>query len=195
MDATLIPVPKQRNTREENPTLKQGEVPVEWQEPPHKRAQTDVNARWTKQNGTSHDGDKTHISNDVGFKFMRRYTVTAASVHDSQGLGQLLDADNRGDGLWAARAYLSGLIVDVLKLIGFEPHINERAYRRRQNLYAKTKTALQRTLNVQRIIHNWVRPHWGLGGKVTPAMAMGFISRPVTMHELLNSRGFKALPL
>ena len=69
------------------------------------------------------------------------------------------------------------------------------AYRRRQNLYAKVKTALQRTLDVQRLIHNWVRPHWGLGSKVTPAMAMGFISRPITMHELLNSRGFQSLPL
>jgi hypothetical protein len=69
------------------------------------------------------------------------------------------------------------------------------AYRRRQNLYAKTKTALQRTLDVQRIIHNWVRPHWGLGGKVTPAMAMGFVPRPLTMHEILNSRCFEALLL
>lgn len=69
------------------------------------------------------------------------------------------------------------------------------AYRRRQNLYAKTKTALQRTLDMQRMIHNWVRPHWGLEGKVTPAMAIGFISRPVTMHELLNSRGFESLLL
>jgi IS5 family transposase len=133
-------VPKQRNTREENPTLKQGEVPVEWQETPHQRAQTEVDARWSKQNGTSHDGDKNHISSDVGFKFMRRYTVTAASVHDSQGLGQLLDADNRGDGLWADRADLSGLIVDGLKLIGFEPPIQERAYRHRP-LSEEQKTA------------------------------------------------------
>ena len=69
------------------------------------------------------------------------------------------------------------------------------AYRRRQNLYAKVKTALQCTLDVQRLIHNWVRPHWGLGNQVTPAMAMGFLSRPLTTHELLNSRGFQSLPL
>lgn len=69
------------------------------------------------------------------------------------------------------------------------------AYRRRQNLYAKAQTALQRTLDVQRLIHNWVRPHWGLGRKVTPAVAMGFISRPITMRELINSRGFQFLQL
>ena len=45
------------------------------------------------------------------------------------------------------------------------------AYRRRQNLYAKTTAGLQRSLDVQRLIHNWVRPHWGLGVKTTPALA------------------------
>jgi hypothetical protein len=48
-------------------------------------------------------------------------------------------------------------------------------YRRRQNLYAKAVTRLQRVLNMQRMIHNWVRPHWGLGKQETPAMAMGYI--------------------
>ena len=33
------------------------------------------------------------------------------------------------------------------------------AYRRRQNLYAKRVEGLQRTLDVQQLIHNWVRPH------------------------------------
>jgi hypothetical protein len=50
---------------------------------------------------------------------------------------------------------------------------------------------LQRVLNMQRIIHNWVKPHWGLGKQETPAMAMGYINRPVTMLELLTTRGFK----
>ena len=39
--------------------------------------------------------------------------------------------DNSGDGLWADSAYLSVLIVEVLMLMGFEPHLNERAYRNR----------------------------------------------------------------
>ncbi|AFY91869.1 hypothetical protein Cha6605_0590 [Chamaesiphon minutus PCC 6605] len=48
------------------------------------------------------------------------------------------------------------------------------AYRRRQNLYAKLVEGLQRVLDVQRLIHNWVKPHWGLGKCFTPAMAMGY---------------------
>lgn len=67
------------------------------------------------------------------------------------------------------------------------------AYRRRQNLYAKKVQALQRVLDVQRLIHNWVRPHWGLGGKTTPAMAIGYCNRPISTHELLTTRGLSSI--
>ncbi len=65
-------------------------------------------------------------------------------------------------------------------------------YRRRQNHYAKVLEGLQRALNVQRrLLHNWVRPHWGLGNNTTPAMAMGFMERPIEIVEILTSRGFQ----
>ena len=67
------------------------------------------------------------------------------------------------------------------------------AYRRRQNFYAKRVEGLQRVLDVQRLVHNWVRPHGGLGKNRTPAMAMGFCSRPVSMDEILTNRGFHCL--
>jgi hypothetical protein len=65
--------------------------------------------------------------------------------------------------------------------------------RRRQNLYAKRVEALQRVLDVQRLVHNWVPPHWGLAKGTTPAMAMGFCNRPVSMHELLTLRAFSSI--
>lgn len=65
------------------------------------------------------------------------------------------------------------------------------AYRRRQNLYAKRVQGLQRALNVQRLIHNWVRPHWGLGQKTTPAMLMSYCARPLSTRELLTLQGFQ----
>ena len=43
------------------------------------------------------------------------------------------------------------------------------AYRRRQNLYAKRVEGLQRVLDIQRLVHNWVRSHWGLEKNTTPA--------------------------
>jgi hypothetical protein len=67
------------------------------------------------------------------------------------------------------------------------------AYRRRQNLYVKCVEGLQRVLDVQRLVHNWVRPHCGLAKNTTPAMVMGYIKRPVSMLELLTLRGFSSL--
>jgi hypothetical protein len=69
------------------------------------------------------------------------------------------------------------------------------AYRRRQNLYAKELDCLQRVLDVHRLVHNWVRPHWGLGKHQTPAMAIGYYHRPISMTELLNVQGFDFLIL
>jgi hypothetical protein len=60
----------------------------------------------------------------------------------------------------------------------------------RQNLYAKCRDGLQRILDVQRMIHPWTRPHWGLGKKTTPAMAMGYCNRSISTLELFTVRGF-----
>jgi len=67
------------------------------------------------------------------------------------------------------------------------------AYRRRQNHYAKTVDGLERAITAQRLIHNWVRPHWSLQRQTTPAMAMGFCDRPIPMEEFLTLRGFAAI--
>ena len=86
VDATLVPVPKQRNSQEENQQLAQGEIPQSWQEKPHRLSQKDLDARWTKKNGQSHFGYKNHISIDGEYGFIRRYEVTDAAVHDSRGV-------------------------------------------------------------------------------------------------------------
>ena len=53
VDATIVPVPKQRNSHEENATVKRGETPVEWEQKPAKNGQKDKDARWTKKHGKS----------------------------------------------------------------------------------------------------------------------------------------------
>lgn len=67
-----------------------------------------------------------------------------------------------------------------------------RAFRRRQNLYAKTPSGLDRALSVQRLIHNWVRPRWS--SSQTPAMEIGFASRAVSVGQMLSMRSFRDLP-
>ena len=59
VDAILVPVSKQRNSLDDNDTIKAGKVPEDWQDKPHKLSQKDVDARWTKKNGTFTTGIKT----------------------------------------------------------------------------------------------------------------------------------------
>jgi len=94
IDATLIPVPKQHNSNDENEQIKQKELPQAWQDKPHKRSQKDTDARWRQKVGKSYFGYKDHICIDAKYGLSRRYAVTDASVHDSQVLGQLFDEDN-----------------------------------------------------------------------------------------------------
>ncbi len=65
------------------------------------------------------------------------------------------------------------------------------AYRRRQNLYSKKVQGLNRAITIQRLIHNWVKPHFSLGKNITPAMAIGYINRPIAMEEMLNWRNWQ----
>src|SRR3982074_515577 len=53
VDATIVPVPKQRNSRDENETVKAGQTPAEWKKEPAKLHQKDLDARWTKKHGKS----------------------------------------------------------------------------------------------------------------------------------------------
>ena len=54
---------------------------------------------------------------------------------------------------------------------------------------------LQRDLNVHSLLQNWVRPHWGLSNKATPAMMMGYCDRPFSTHELLTIQDFHHITL
>lgn len=83
VDSTFVDAPRQRNTREENAAIKAGEIPEGWEDNPHKAAQKDTDARWAKKNNETHYGYKNHIKVDADSKIIEDYSVTPASVHDS----------------------------------------------------------------------------------------------------------------
>jgi transposase len=66
IDATIVSVPKQRNTKEENEAIKAGKTPEGWEKQPAKNAQKDKDARWTKRNDESFYGYKNHLGVDKG---------------------------------------------------------------------------------------------------------------------------------
>jgi transposase, IS5 family len=64
VDATIVPVPTQHNSRDENEAVKAGRIPQKWQNKPAKLRQKDRDARWTKRHGRSFFGYKNHVNAD-----------------------------------------------------------------------------------------------------------------------------------
>ena len=90
VDATFVEVARRRNSREDNATIKAGGFPERWKDQPQKARQKDVDARWTKKNGERYYGYKNHVKVDTRSKLIEDFTVTAASVHDSNALEELI---------------------------------------------------------------------------------------------------------
>ena len=105
LDASIVPVPRNHNRREENETIKAGDVPEEWKDKPAKMSQKDIDAHWTKKHGKSYFGYKNHVNIDCKHKFVRRYHVTNAAAHDSQAVDDLLMKGNTSRDVWADAAY------------------------------------------------------------------------------------------
>jgi IS5 family transposase len=129
IDASFVEVPRQRNSRDENEEITQGKTPEAWLDNPSKLSQKDLDARRTKKNDTTFYGYKNHVNVDVKGKLIRGYSVTPASVHDSQELENILDNDNTGSGIWADSAYRSEETEKILKKRNLKSHVHRKAYR------------------------------------------------------------------
>jgi transposase, IS5 family len=151
VDASFVDVPRQRNTREENATLKGGGTPAAWATQPAKQRQKDVDARWTKKNAEVHYGYKNHVKADVKSKWIERYAVTDASVHDSQRLEPLVEPT---DGqVYADSAYRSAEAEAMLEQQQVASRIHERAYRNRPLSDEQKESTRQKSKVRARIEH------------------------------------------
>ncbi len=114
VDASFVEVPKQRNTRAENQTIKEGAVPQQLQNNPHKLAQKDVDTKWTKKNNIPYYGYKNHTMCDEKSKLITGYSVTSAAVHDSQPTEALLTPEDEQQPFFADSAYIGGVLNKTL---------------------------------------------------------------------------------
>lgn len=114
VDASLVQAPVQRNKREEADIVKEGTMPLAWK--PHKRAQKDVDARWTKKHDMSY----------FGYKLMRKIAVTHAAVADTTVFEPLLDRANSSRDVYADRGYPTAEREAKLKQDGWRVHIQRK---------------------------------------------------------------------
>ena len=129
VDASFVEVPRQRNSRKENESIKNEEIPEKWKDNPNKMCQKDVNARWVKKHGVNHFGYKNHIKVDRKSKLIRTYETTDASVHDSQVLGKLIDKNDSHHEFYGDSAYSGEPIRNILKKHQIRCRIHKKGYR------------------------------------------------------------------
>lgn len=142
VDATFVTAPKRHTTKKDNEHLKRGEeledLPAKTAQRLEKgtikaednvTAQIDMDARWTKKNQESFFGYKDHVKCDSDSKIITKFSVTDASVHDSQEFVNLIDAqdnDVKADSGYVGEQYREAILNQYphIKL-----HICARPYR------------------------------------------------------------------
>jgi len=172
VDATIVPVPKQCNSRDDNDSVKAGETPAEWQKKPAKLRQKDRDARWTKKHDRSFFGYKNHVNADAKHKLIRRYEVTDAAVHDSQALDALLSKGNTSADVFGDSAYRSAETETKLKAQGYRSRIHARATRCRPLSNAKQEANRKKSRLRARVEHVFGTQQTSPGGRMVRTIGM-----------------------
>src|SRR6266545_1844642 len=150
IDASIVPVPTQRNSRDENAELQAGRTP----------------AAWKQKHGRSFFGYKNHVNADAKHKLIRHYAVTDAAVHDSRELDGLLDTGNTCNDVFADSAYRSTKIEGRLRASGFKSRIHRRATRNHPLSNAQLKANRKRSKIRARIEHVFGAQESSPGGRI-----------------------------
>jgi transposase, IS5 family len=184
VDATIVPVPKQRNSREENDAVKIGKTPEEWEKDPAKNRQKDKDARWTKKHGKSFFGYKNHVNADARHKLIRQYDVTDASVHDSQKFDGLLNQANTSSDVYADSAYRSGETEAKLSLRGLRSRIHHRANRNHPLSQAQENANRQKSKVRARIEHVFGAQQTSPGGRIVRTIGIARAKVKIGLQNL-----------
>jgi IS5 family transposase len=131
VDASIVEVPLQRNSRDENKNLKEGNIPEDWKE--NKLRQKDTDAKWTRKDNRNFFGYKNHIKADSKTKLITGYLATPANVNDGKVIGDLLTRkEDGGQPLYADSAYRSEAIEKMCREKNIVSHIQQQGYRHKK---------------------------------------------------------------
>ena len=172
VDASIVPVPAQRNSRDENNQLRTGRTPAGWKQKPAKLRQKDRDARWTKKHGRSFFGYKNHVNADAKHNLIRNYVVSDAAVHDSQELDGLLDKGNTCNDVFADSAYRSTKIEAQLRASGYKSRIHRRGRRNHPLSSAQERANHAKSRIRARIEHVFGAQQSAPGGRIVRTIGM-----------------------
>jgi IS5 family transposase len=197
VDASFVTVPKRHTTKEDDEHLKNGEALEDLPTRMEKRlekgeikdsknvtAQIDTDARWTKKNSESFFGYKDHVKCDSDSKIITDFSVTDASVHDSQefvGLIDEKDKDVKADSGYVGENFRSEILE---KYPHIDLHICARAYRNTpltDDEKAKNKVIAHTRARVEHIFGYMTRFMAGITSRVH---GLARVERDITAKNL-----------
>lgn len=127
VDATILEVPRQRNSREENKKIKDGMSPGEWSE--NKARQKDTDASWTVKHDKKYFGYKDHIVIDKGSKLITDFEVTPANISDLEIGEELVEGIYKGEEFYADRGYPSQAMSEKMQSNGIIDKVMKKGAR------------------------------------------------------------------
>ena len=155
IDASFTIAPRQRNTREENKVIKEGKGDELWNNNQHKKCHKDIDAKWTKKNNETYYGYKNHAKVGNKGKFINKYVVTDASVHDSQAINDLLDEEDKGQDLYADIAYTGEEQEKVIAKYEMNNKVHEKGYRNKPLTEQQKKNNTEKSKIRVRVEHEF----------------------------------------
>src|SRR5712671_765859 len=137
---------------------------------------------------------RTISASTARHKFVRRYVVSDASVHDSQKFEDVLDTSNTASDVWADSAYRSDEIEEKLAARGLKSRIHRRAYRNRKLSEAQRAANTTRSKVRARVEHVFGDQKNGMGTGIVRTIGIVRARCKIGMTNLVyNMRRFVCL--
>lgn len=161
IDSSFTNVPIQRNTRDENKVIKDGNGDQLWNDHPAKKRQKDIDSRWTQKGGHRYYGYKLHIAVCCLTKLITSMLTTAACVHDSQVIAPLVREEDHGKSLYADSAYSGKKQIDEIKQLNLKPAVCEKGKRNTPLTDEQKKNNREKSKTRARVEHVFAQiAHW-----------------------------------
>ena len=161
IDSSFTNVPIQRNTRDENKVIKDGNGDQLWNDQPAKKRQKDIDSRWTQKGGHRYYGYKLHIAICCLTKLITSMLTTAACVHDSQVIAPLVREEDHGKSLYADSAYSGKKQIDEIKQLNLKPAVCEKGKRNTPLTDEQKKNNREKSKTRARVEHVFAQiAHW-----------------------------------
>lgn len=189
IDSSFVEAPRQRNTREENQMIKDGNGSTLWADQPNKKRQKDIDASWTKKRDETHYGYKSHFKVGAVTKLILSLFVTTAKTHDAVVIAPLLDKDaDSGRRLYADAGYIGRSQSELITSFGMTPEICEKGHRNHPLTEEQRKENRRKSKVRARIEHVFGFVQATMGGSFVRTVGMV----RATAHEQLTQLCYNA---